>query len=149
MTTAIVIGLLFVVALIGLELLWDWRRSGRIFCTPIPRRYRGTETQEEEWLERFGHQKQAVIDAVLTSFCEAFSFNPDSRYVFGPDDQVMEVYRACYPRWKLWLAADSMEIETLMMDLEKRFGIESGVWRADICLGKLVDIADRSSCAAE
>lgn len=149
MTTAIVIGLLVVVVFIGLELLWDRRRSGRLFCTPIPRGYRDRGSQEAVWQERFGHQKRAVIDAVLTSFCEAFSFNPDSRYVFAPDDQVIEVYRACYPRWKLWLAADSMEIETLMMDLKKRFGVESEVWRPDISLAELVVFADRFNCAAE
>ncbi len=43
MTTAIIIGLLVVLLLIGLELLWDWRKSGRIFCTPLPRRYRDRE----------------------------------------------------------------------------------------------------------
>jgi hypothetical protein len=144
MTTAIIIGLLVVLLLIGLELLWDWRKSGRIFCTPLPRRYRNRELQDGAWRGRFGGDKLADIDAVLTSLCEAFSFNPDDRYRFGPDDQVMGIYRAVYPRWKLWQAADSMEIETLMLDLKKRFGIDCSMWQPDISLAELVSLAVES-----
>ena len=35
-------------------------------------------------------------DAVVTLRCDAFSFKPDGRYKFGPDDQVMDIYRARY-----------------------------------------------------
>jgi hypothetical protein len=61
----------------------------------------------------------------------------------------MKIYRVCYPRWKLWLVADGMEIETLMRDLEKRCGVESEVWRPDISLADLVVSADRCNCADE
>ena len=148
MTTAIIIGLLVVIVLIGLELLWDWRRSGRPFCVPIPRRYRDRDSQESAWRKRFGDDKSVDIDAVLTLFCEAFAFNPDSRYIFGPDDQIMEIYRTLYPRWKLWLAADSMEVETLMMELDKQCGVKAEVWRPDISLGDLVGLAGRFNSSA-
>jgi len=95
------------------------------------------------WRERYGHDKLPDIDAVLTSLCDAFSFNPDSRYRFGPDDHVMDIYRACYPRWKLWLSADSMEIESLMADLEKQYGCDVEDWRPDISLADLVELALR------
>jgi hypothetical protein len=43
MTTAIVI-LIVILAFVVLSLLWDWRRSGRIFRAPIPRPYRDRTT---------------------------------------------------------------------------------------------------------
>jgi hypothetical protein len=80
-------------------------------------------------------------DAVLTMLCEAFMFNPDDRYKFGPDDQVTDIYRARYPRWKGCWSGDSMEIESLMVDIEKQYGIEIEDWRPDISLGEIVDLA--------
>lgn len=60
-------------------------------------------------------------DDLLRIFCEAFSFNPDDRYQFAPSDRIMDVYRACYPRWKFWRIADAMEIESMTMDIQRRF----------------------------
>jgi propanediol dehydratase small subunit len=145
MTTGVVIGLLVISALISLNLLWDWRRSGRLFCTPLPRRYRGRSSQEAVWSARYGGDRLANVDAVLRSVCEGFSFNPDDRYKFGPDDQIMEIYRALYPRWKFWQLGDSLEIETLMIDLNKWSGIEAEVWRPEVSLGELVGLAGTST----
>ncbi|OHB85301.1 MAG: hypothetical protein A2V98_17925 [Planctomycetes bacterium RBG_16_64_12] len=143
MTTCIVIGVLVVLVLFGLELIWNRRRTGRLFCVPIPRPYRNRDSQEGIWQERYGHDKSADIDAVLTSFCEAFSFNSDDRYKFGPDDQVMDIYRALYPRWKFWQLADSMEIESLTMDLRKQYGFCVEEWRPDTSLADLVELAGK------
>jgi hypothetical protein len=60
-------------------------------------------------------------DALLRTLCEAFSFNPDDRFQFAPTDRIMDVYRACYPRWMFWRIADAMEIESLTMDIQRRF----------------------------
>ena len=50
MTTGIVIVILVViVALVALRVLWDSWRSGRAFCTPIPRPYKGRGSQETVW----------------------------------------------------------------------------------------------------
>ncbi len=144
MTSVIVIGLLIAVALIGLQILWDWRRSGRLWCGPIPLPYRKRESQEGVWRERYGHDLLADIDALLTLLCNAFAFNPDDRFRFGPDDQVMDIYRGCYPRWAFWLVGDSMEIETLMTNLKDRFGIESNQWFAEITLGSFADLIRQS-----
>ena len=144
MTTVIVIGLLIAVALIGLQVLWDWRRSGRLWCGPIPLPYRNRESQEGIWRERYGHDMLADIDALLTLLCNAFDFNPDDRFKFAPDDQVMDIYRGCYPRWAFWLVGDSMEIETMMTGLKDRFEIERGQWFAEITLGRFADSSRQS-----
>ncbi len=109
---------------------------------PLP--YRKRESQESIWRERYGHDMLVDIDALLTLLCNAFAFNPDDRFRFAPDDQIMDIYRGCYPRWSLWLIGDSMEIETLMTDLTDRFGIAGSQWFAEITLGRFTDLIRRS-----
>ena len=143
MTTYIVLGvLLTVLTLVAISVLWDWRRSGRPFCSPIPRPYRDRDSQEAAWRQRCG-EKIGEADAVLMMLCEAFSFNPDDRYKFGPDDRIMDIYRACYPRWKVWRLGDSMEVESLMMDLDKRYGMDVEDWHSYISLGEIVELVDK------
>lgn len=51
----------------------------------------------------------------------------------------MDVYRAGYPPGSL---ADSMELETLGLSLEKRYGMDfTAVWREDITLGELYELS--------
>jgi hypothetical protein len=141
MTTSIVIViLLMIVALVALGVLWDSWRSGRAFCTPIPRPYKGRGSQEAVWRDRCG-DGFGEADSVVTLLCDAFSFNPDDRFKFGPDDQVMDIYRARYPRWKGCWSGDCMEIESLMVELEEQYGISVEDWHADISLGDLVELA--------
>lgn len=140
MATYIGIGLLVALALLFLELLWDWRRSGRMLCRPIPAVYRDRGSLSEQWEQRCGHVGCVTFDAVLTLFCEAFSFNHDDRYKFGPDDRIMDVYRSLYPRWKLWRVADEMEIETFLLELDRQFGIEADRWWNDMSLGDVAEM---------
>jgi hypothetical protein len=141
MTAYVVLAvLLAVLALAVVSVLWDWRRSGRLFCSPVPRPYQDRDSQEAAWRQRCG-EKMSDADAVLTMLCDAFEFNPDDRYKFGPDDKVTDIYRACYPRWKGCWSGDSMEIESLMMDIEKQYGIDVEEWHSDVSLGELVELA--------
>ena len=137
MTTYIVLAVLLAILVWGaISVLWDWRRSGRVLCFPIPCPYRDRESQEGVWRQCCG-EKVGEADQVLAILCEAFGFNPDDRYRFRPDDKVKEIYRACYPRWKV---ADMMEIESLMMDIEKRYGVEVEDWLWE---SPLVEIVER------
>jgi hypothetical protein len=81
-------------------------------------------------------------DAVLTMLCEAFEFNLDDQYKFGPDDKVMDIYRACYSRWSGW-SGDAMEIESLMVELDKHYGLDVDQWHSDMSLGELVELVDK------
>ncbi len=116
----------------------SWR-SGRFLCEPIPVPYRDRESQQTAWQQRYGDML-VETDAVLTVFCDAFSFNADGRYKFGPDDRITDIYRACYPRWKFWQVGDSMEVESLMLDLKRQFGIELEAWWPEISLGDVVGL---------
>jgi hypothetical protein len=120
-------GILFLsllVVLVGGIILWDYRRSRRLFCVPLPRPFRDRQSQETTWTQARRDEDREKADALLTMLCEAFSFDPEDRYQFAPTDRIMDVYRACYPRWLFWRIADDMEIESLIMDLKTRFHLD-------------------------
>lgn len=142
MTTGyVILALLGIVALAVAGFLWDWWRSKRFGCGPMPRHYRDRGPQETLWRSRYGDETFGTVDAVLQMLCEAFMFNPADRFKLAPDDRLRELYRACYPRWKIWNQADSMEIETLVLDLEERFETELPDLYPEISLGDLVELA--------
>ncbi len=93
------------------------------------------------WRRRFPDVPKSELREFLTIFVDAFCFDHKRRTCFSPDDRVMEVYRADYPPGSL---ADSMELETLGLRLEKRYGIDfTAVWREDITLGELYEHTKR------
>ena len=69
-------------------------------------------------------------------FIDAFAFKSSQRLKFGPDDKVYGVYRSLYPSLG-W--ADSMELETFALDLERVYRIDvSKIPNGDvITLGEL------------
>ena len=71
--------------------------------------------------------------------CDALPFNPDDRYQFAPIDRIMDVYRACYPRWRFWKLGDSMEVETLMMDFQRRFQLDDAELY-EMTLGEIAEL---------
>ena len=131
--------LILLVVLVGGIILWDCRRSRRLFCVPLPRPFRDRDSQEAAW--RQGHRDEMLgkADALLAMLCEAFSFNSDDRYQFPPNDRIMDIYRACYPRWQFWRIAESMEIESLMMDLSRRFHFDDEEL-SELTLGEIVEL---------
>jgi hypothetical protein len=137
MTIYVVLAVIFCGIAVGL--LWDWRRSGRPGRRPIPRPYRDRASQETLWRERYQGAQLLKVEHILMLVCDAFMFNPDHRYQLAPEDRLLDVYRACYPPWKI---ADSMELESLMMDLSKEDAIEFPD-NPDITLGDLVDLSIR------
>jgi hypothetical protein len=87
------------------------------------------------WRRRFPQASKAEIREFLDIFVEAFGFKRSWRLSFAPDDQVMDVYRTLYPAGSL---TDNMELESLVGDLQKRFGVDIlGSWREDITLADL------------
>jgi hypothetical protein len=130
-----------IVAVVVAGLLWDWRLSGRMFRVPIPYPYRDRTSQEAIWRERYGAEHFLHVERILRAFCDAFMFNPKDRYKFAPDDRLQDIYRACYPRWKIWRLGDSMEIESLTISLEKQNGLELRDYGPDVTLGALVALA--------
>jgi hypothetical protein len=141
MTIYIYILLALILAAVAGGILWDWRLSGRMFRSPMPRLYRNRTSQEALWRERYGDARLLHVERILRTFCDAFMFNPEDRYKFFPYDRLQDIYRACYPRWKIWKLGDSMEIESLIITLEKEEGIEVLDYNPNISLGDLVELA--------
>lgn len=83
--------------------------------------FRGRQSQEVDWKQSFHSEELDKADALLETLCEAFSFKLDHRYQFAPTDRIMDIYQACYPRWRFWKISDCMEIESLTMDIQRRF----------------------------
>ena len=87
------------------------------------------------WRRRFPDAPKTELREFLTIFVDAFCFDHKRRTCFSPDDRLMDVYRADYPPGSF---ADSMELETLGLSLEERYGIDfTTIWREDITLGEL------------
>jgi len=93
------------------------------------------------WRRRFPDAPKTELREFLTVFVDAFCFDHRRRTCFSPEDRVMDVYRADYPPGSL---SDSMELETLGLSLEKRYGIDfTAIWREDITLGELYEHTKR------
>ena len=120
MVNGILILSVLIVLIVGI-ILWDCQRSKRLFCVPLPRPYRDRQSQLAAWKQACSDEVMTNADDLLQILCEAFSFNLDDRYQFAPSDRIMDVYRARYPRWMFWRIADAMEIESLTMDIQRRF----------------------------
>jgi len=92
------------------------------------------------WRRRFPNSPKVQIREFLTIFVEAFAIRHRRRSCFSPDDRVMDLYRAYYPPGHG--LADAMELETLSLRLENRYGLDMGaMWREDITLGELYEHA--------
>jgi propanediol dehydratase small subunit len=88
------------------------------------------------WRRRFPDSPKAEIRDFLGIFIKAFAFNRTRLGRFSPDDRVLDVYRALYPRGDG--SPDSMELETLVRELQRRYEIDFfALWREDITLGEL------------
>lgn len=108
---------------------------------PLPSPYNSRSSQNELWKQHFGPATYTLCESVLREVCNAFLFNDDSIFQFRPDDHVASIYRACHPRWKIWDWGDSMELEQLTHNLEKRLGIELQQEISDVTLGAIVEMA--------
>ena len=105
-------------------------------------RYWGRSCTGRLWRRRYPDATKAEIRQFLQLFIDAFAFKPARMLKFGPDDRAMDVYRAQNPPIEI---SDSMELETLAIDLEKVYGFDVwDVWTPDITLGHLFEIARES-----
>lgn len=106
-----------------------------IFRRRALQRYWDRHCMGLRWRRRFPDAAKSELREFLTIFVDAFCFDHKRRTCFSPDDRVMDVYRADYPPGSF---SDSMELETLGLSLEKRYGIDfNAVWHDDITLGEL------------
>ena len=94
-----------------------------------------------QWRRRFPTASSVEVREFLDLFVDAFAFSRKKRLCFSPDDRIMDVYRAIYPPGSL---SDSLELETLAITLEKRYGIDvSKSGSKDITLGEIYEQTHR------
>lgn len=101
------------------------------------RRYLDRACAGFRWRRRFPQASKSELREFLDIFVEAFGFRQSWRLYFAPDDRVMDVYRTIYP---IRGTPDGMELETLGLSLEKRYGMDFlTIWREDITLGEIYE----------
>lgn len=99
------------------------------------RRYLERACTGSKWRRRFPEASKSEIREFLDIFVDAFGFRQSWRLCFTPEDRVMDVYRTLYP---LRGTPDSLELESMMEDLQKRYRVDILVlWREDITLADL------------
>lgn len=105
----------------------------------LPRRYRDRPCQGRAWHQAFPEASKDDIRSFLVLFSGAFAFRPRHKLKFGPDDQILAIYRAIYPSAS---TPDALELETLAMEVERSYGIQlDSIWRDDLTLGELFSAA--------
>jgi propanediol dehydratase small subunit len=126
-------GWLYSILVVGLLLgVWAVLRDNKRF-----RNFDNGSCAGREWRRRFPDIPKTEIRQFLDIFVDAFFINRDSRLIFPPDKQVMDVYRMLYPPGSM---VDGLELETFAMDLEDRYGVDvNSLQRQDITLGDIFE----------
>jgi len=107
---------------------WRFRHYWRRSCTG------------RRWKARFPESSAREIREFLTVFVDAFALGTSRRLKFEPDDQVLGVYRTRYPSG----GADMLELESLLKQLRKRFGVDlEKYWHPTITLGEIFEMVSR------
>jgi len=126
---------------VALALAWSWWRTGTFGATVTPARYRKRGSQEAVWTDRHPGTSLDVAERVLHLVCDAFRFAAKDRFLFAPDDKVAEIYGAVYPRRGISLLqfADEMELESLLLDLDREFALDEFPLDKETTIGRIVD----------
>ena len=106
-----------------------------LFESGPPRPYRDRPCQGGAWRQRFQDAPKQEIRNFLSTFAKGFAYRDSEKLKFGPEDGLLRIYRAHYP--SKWLP-DALEIETLAILIQKRYGVAlSKVWSDNLTLGQL------------
>ncbi len=87
------------------------------------------------WKSVFPDSDKAEIREFLILFSDSFAFSRKDKLKFEPNDKILDIYREMYPSD---LMADSLELETLAEDLEKKYNVTfDEFWSETLTLGEL------------
>jgi len=105
------------------------------FGDTLPKKYRKRNCMGKSWKSTFPNSSKEDIREFLLMFTDAFAFSPSDKLKFEPDDKILDIYRELYPsKW----VADSLEVETLVEDCEKKYSINfNDLWHDNLTLGEL------------
>ena len=106
-----------------------------VFDDGVPPTYRGRSCQGKNWRRSFPKRSKQSIREFLSLFTDSFAIKSGRGLSFQPDDELMAIYRARYPRLG-W--SDVLELETFARDLEKRHNLRlEDIWHEHITLGQV------------
>lgn len=121
---------LIFIALFLVALLW-----AAFPGTKLPAPFSGRSCQGKSWRRAFPSASKLEIREFLLVFVRAFALRDGEKLMLRPDDEILAIYRALYPR--RW-TPDALELETLAEDIEKRYGLElRRIWNERLSLGQL------------
>lgn len=104
----------------------------------LPAAYRNRDSQLPVWEIKYA-ERITDVEWLLHAVCDCFGFSPEMRHQFSPLDDLAKIYRHCYPRWKFWRVGDSLELETLVHELESRMHLGDRDLFA-MTLGEIIDL---------
>ncbi len=121
---------LILIALFLVALLW-----AAFPGTKLPAPFSGRSCQGKNWRRAFPSAAKLELREFLLLVAGAFAVRDGEKLTLSPDDEILAIYRALYPRQ--W-TPDALELETLAKDVEKRYGLElRRIWNERLSLGQL------------
>lgn len=124
---------LAIVPILALVLFWLTTRF--VWNRRLPLGFRNRACQGRAWRRAFPEAPKDRIRSFLDVFVESFGFDSSCRLSWSPQDRILGVYEALYPRpW----GGDAMELEAFALMLEKRYGLRLAErWNDQLTLGEL------------
>lgn len=124
--------IILLVAAVAGTIVWIVFFGGRM---PVP--FDARSCQGRNWRRSFLNASKDEIRQFLSTFTESFAFRDREKLKLNPNDQLLDIYRALYPRrWQ----ADALEFETLSEDLQSKYDVNlSSAWREGLTLGQLFE----------
>ncbi|AVS88116.1 hypothetical protein C8238_07565 [Paracidovorax avenae] len=98
--------------------LWISRPGSR-----APGPFRSRRCQGRAWRRAFPHAGNEEIRDFLAMFAGSFLLHAGERLRFAPEDRILDIYTARYPR-KGGLGVDAMELEVLALEARGRYGVD-------------------------
>jgi propanediol dehydratase small subunit len=110
--------------------LWSKRYGGY-----MPKPFRSRSCQGKNWRRAFPESNKEEVRSLLSIFAESFAFRPSQKLQVAPDDKVLAVYCAMYPRGD---GIDALELETFAIKIERKYGFSfTKVWNEELTFGQL------------
>jgi hypothetical protein len=111
-------------------LVWSVLFGGR-----LPKQFHARSCQGRSWRNAFPSASKQEIREFLIVFINAFAFSKTEKLKLNPNDKILQIYQARYPSQ---LMPDALELETLAVDLEKKYCLNfERIWSENLTLGEL------------
>jgi propanediol dehydratase small subunit len=111
---------------------------GELKSRRLLKRFWSRSCMGRQWKRCFPDESNESIREFLELFADAFAFSSEKRLKFGPDDNVMDVYKSIHTSsWQ----PDELELEMLACNLEDRYGFDiTRINDFDITLGQIFEM---------